>query len=124
MVGFQEGQRAPQLPRPVVLALAPMITRVEKRMNAATDDAARADLRALPGHLDRIDGWLAGGVLGGDEPNAADLQVAPTIGLLHAIEDVRPLIAGRPCEAFAFRWFDPLPGRVPAGTLPAQWLPA
>ena len=124
MVGFQEGQRAPQLPRRVVLALAPLITRVEKRMNAASDDAARADLQALPGHLDRVDAWLAEGVLGGEQPNAADLQIAPTIGLLHTIEDVRTLIAGRPAEAFAFRWFDRLPGSVPAGTLPAEWLAA
>lgn len=124
MHAFQEGQRAPKLPLPVVLAAAPLIVRVERRLNAATDEAARADLRALPGHLDRIDGWLAEGLLGGERPHAADLQIAPTLGLLHTLEDVRPLIAGRPAEAFAFRWFHRLPGSVPAGTLPADWIPA
>ena len=123
MHGFQEGQAGPKLPLRAVVAMAPVVTRIERRMNAATDDAARADLRALPGHLDRVDGWLAEGLLGGEQPNAADLQIAPTIGLLHTIEDVRALIAGRPAEAFAFRWFDRLPGSVPAGTLPAEWLP-
>jgi len=122
MYGYQEGQQGPTLPRPVIAAIAPVVTRVEQRMNAATDEAAQADLRALPGHLDRIDGWLAEGRLGGEQPNAADLQIAPTIGLLHTLEDVRPLIAGRPAEAFAFRWFDRLPGSTPAGTLPAAWL--
>ncbi len=124
MYGYQEGQSAPKIPAPVLSAIAPVMTRIEKRMNAATDDAARADLRALPGHLDTIDGWIADGRLDGERPTAADLQIAPTIGLLHTLEDVRPLIAGRPAETFAFRWFDPLPGSTPAGTLPADWLPA
>lgn len=123
MYGYQEGQSGPKLPAPVITAIAPVVTRIEKRMNAATDDAARADVRALPGHLDRIDRWIADGVLDGDAPNAADLQIAPTIGLLHTLEDIRPLIAGRPAEAFAFRWFDRLPGSTPAGTLPADWFP-
>ena len=124
MHDFQQGQRSPQLPLPVVLAAAPVITRIERRMNRATDEALRADLQALPGHLDRIDAWIASGVLGGERPNAADLQIAPTIGLLSTLGDVRPLVAGRPAEAFARRWFDPLPGDVPAGVLPAEWLPA
>jgi glutathione S-transferase len=124
MYAYQEGQRAPKLPRPVVLAVAPLLTRIERRMNAATDDTARADLQALPGHLDLIDGWVSDGLLGGAEPNAADLQIAPTVRLLHTIEDVRALIAGRPAEDLAFRWFERLPGSTPAGTLPADWIPA
>ena len=124
MYDFQQGQRSPKLPRPVVRAAAPAIIAAERRLNAATDEAARADLRALPAHLDRIDGWLADGVLGGERPNAADLQIAPTLGLLHTVGDVRALIAGRPAEAFAHRWFDPLPGEIPAGVLPPEWLPA
>ena len=35
----------------------------------------RADIAALPGQLDRVDGWIADGLIGGDEPNAADLQI-------------------------------------------------
>ena len=122
--GFQEGQRAPKLPRAVVKAAAPAIVAAERRMNEATEEATRADLQALPGHLDRIDAWLADGVLGGERPNAADLQIAPTLGLLSTVGDVRPLIASRPAGAFAHRWFDPLPGEIPAGVLPPEWLPA
>ena len=44
----------------------------------------RADLAALPGLLDQVDAYIADGVLGGDQPNAADLQIAPTIRLLYA----------------------------------------
>jgi glutathione S-transferase len=59
-------------------------------------------------------------VLDGERPNAADLQIAPTIRLLNALEDVRPLIAGRPAEAFASRWFAPMTASVPVGALPVE----
>ena len=52
------------------------------RRNKATDDSARADLDALPGQLDRVDTWIADGLLGGEQPNAADLQIGSTIRLL------------------------------------------
>lgn len=124
MHSYQAGQRSPQLPMPAVLAAAPLITRVERRINRATDEAARADLKALPGYLDRVDAWIAEGVLGAERPNAADLQIAPTIRLLHTIGDVRPFIAGRAAEDLAFRWFDRLPGSTPPGALPREWLPS
>ena len=124
MYAYQEGQRSPKLPLPVIRAAAPVITRIERRLNEATDAASRADLQALPAHLDRVDRWIAAGVLNGERPNAADLQIAPTVRLLHTIEDVRPLIAGRPAEQLAFRWLPRLPGSVPAGVLPADWIPA
>ena len=50
--------------------------------NKARDESARADLAALPGQLDRIDAWIADGLLGGEQPNAADLQIGSTIRLL------------------------------------------
>jgi glutathione S-transferase len=119
MHGFQEGGRGPKLPMPVVLAAAKVILPVERRLNDVTPEGVTADIVALPGMLDRIDAWIAQGVLDGDRPNAADLQIAPTIRLLHALADIRPLIAGRPAEALAFRWFEPLPAEVPFGALPA-----
>jgi glutathione S-transferase len=118
MHGFQEGRRSPKLPMPVVLAAAPLILAIERRLNGVTDAAVQADLQALPGLLDQVDAWIAAGVLGGERPNAADLQIAPSLRLLHALADVRPLLAGRPAEALAFRWFDRLPAEVPAGALP------
>ena len=124
MAGYQEGGRNPALPEPVLVAMAPVVTRIERRMNGATDEASRADLQALPGHLDRIDAWIADGVLGGDAANAADLQIATTLRLMLTLDDVRPLIEGRPAAALAMRLFPEHPGRVPAGTIPAEWLPA
>jgi glutathione S-transferase len=82
----------------------------------------RADLRSLPRHVDRIDGWIAGGVLGGPQVNAADLQIAPTSRLLLTIGDVAPFLAGRPAEAHARALFGTQAGAVPRGTFPADWL--
>jgi glutathione S-transferase len=120
MHGFQAGGSAPPLPMPLVLAAAKVVLPVERRLNDVDDAGVRADLAALPGLLDQVDAWIAEGVLNGERPNAADLQIAPTIRLLHALEDVRPLIAGRPAEAFAFRWFPPLTASVPPGALPVE----
>src|SRR3954468_14700405 len=123
MAGYQEGQRNPALPESVLAAMAPVVTRIERRLNDATDEATRADLQALPAHLDRIDTWIAEGVLGGEAANAADLQIATTLRLMLTIEDLRPLIEGRPAGELALRLFPDHPGRVPAGSLPAEWFP-
>jgi glutathione S-transferase len=120
---FQQGSRLPALPLPVIKALAPGIARIERRMNGASDDAMRDDLAALPEHLNRIDAWIAEGGLEGDGLNAADLQIG-TLNLLLAVEDLRPLIEPRPAGRLARRIFEPIAGRVPAGTIPAAWLPA
>jgi glutathione S-transferase len=120
MYDFQDGQRSPKLPKPVVIAASHVILPIECRMNDVTDATVRADLAELPLHLDHIDELIAAGTLDGDQPNAADLQIAPSLGLLWALEDVRPLLAGRPAEAFAFRWFPRLKASVPAGGLPVE----
>ena len=52
--------------------------------------SARAEeklLAELPGMLDRIDGWIEAGVLNGDELNAADFMIAPS---LHCSLPARP----------------------------------
>ena len=86
--------------------------------------STREDLRSLPGHLDRIDAldrrrrprWRP-------QPNAADLQIGASLGLAQAIGDLRSLIAERPCARLA-DYLAPVTGSVPAGVLPAEWLPA
>ena len=113
-----------KLPDAVTRASIPLIARGEIALNRASEEAVRADLQALPGYLDRIDAWIAEGVLGGDQPNAADLQIAPTLRLLVTLDDLPPLIESRPAGQLALRLFPDLPGSIPAGSLPAQWLPA
>ena len=114
------------LPRPLMRPALPLTARLMALKNGARDDAARADLLALPGLLDRIDAWIADGLLGGDRPNAADLQIGSTIRLLATIGDVRPLLEGPPARPAArlTRYFPPMVGEVPPGVLPAEWLPA
>ena len=101
----------------------PLVTKASARLNKESDTSTREDLGALPGHLDRVDAWIAGGVLGGAQPNAADLQIGASLGLAQAIGDLRPLIAERPCARLA-DYLAPVTGSVPAGVLPAEWLPA
>jgi glutathione S-transferase len=120
MYAFQEGQRMPKLPKPVVVAASHLVLPIEKRLNDVDDEGIRQDLAQLPLLLDQVDQYIADGVLDGEQPNAADLQIAPTIRLLYALDDVRPLIDGRPAEAFAFRWFDRPVATIPAGALPVE----
>jgi glutathione S-transferase len=111
------------LPRAMLRPSLPLTARLMTLRSKTSDQTARATLAALPGQLDRIDTWIGDGLLGGEHPNAADLQIGSTVRLLSAIADVRPLIAGRPAAALT-RYFPPMVGEVPAGTLPAEWLPA
>ena len=53
-------------------------------------------LSELPAMLDRIDAWIAGGVMGGERLNAADFMVAPSLALILYRPDVLPLFEGRP----------------------------
>ncbi|HSZ69275.1 MAG TPA: glutathione S-transferase N-terminal domain-containing protein [Solirubrobacteraceae bacterium] len=118
---------AGDLPIPLPSALLrptfPLFARMMAHKNEAREETARADIAALPGHLDKIDAWIAAGLLGGEDPNAADLQIGSSIGLLQTIADVRPLIEGHRAAELT-RYFPPMVGEVPPGTLPAEWLPA
>jgi len=113
-----------KLPLPVALMrpVMPLTARLMAIKNKARDERARADFAALPGQLDRIEGWIADGILGGEQPNAADLQIGSTIRLLLSIGDVRPLIEGR-AAARLTRYFPPMVGEIDGGVLPAEWLP-
>jgi glutathione S-transferase len=121
LVSYSEGSRIP-LPKPAIRAGARAIIRGEIALNRASEGAVRADLRNLPRHLDRVDRWIAEGVIGGDAPNAADLQIATASRLLMTIGDVAPFFAGRPAEAHARDLFGEQPGSIPRGALPADWV--
>ncbi len=107
----------PALMRPAM----PLTARLMAIKNKASDEAARADIAALPAQLERIEGWIEQGVIGGEQPNAADLQIGSTVRLLMTIGDVRPLVDGRPAARLV-RYFPPMVGAVEAGVLPAEWL--
>lgn len=117
---YTEGARL-GIPVGLAVATAAPIIAAEIRINDADDPAVEADLAAFPGWLDRIDGWIADGTLGGEQPNAADLQIASSLRLAMTLDDLRPAIEARPAGKLAMRLVPEFPGRAPA-ILPAAWL--
>jgi glutathione S-transferase len=110
---------------PVGLAIktgGPLVA-LSARINEANDDTARAALAALPDLLDRVDAYVADGTIGGEQPNAADFQIATSIGLALTLDDLKPVIEPRPAAALAHRLVPHYPGHTPP-ILPPAWLPA
>ena len=77
--------------------------------------------RRAPGILQRIDDWIAEGVLGGEQLNAADLQIATSVRLLMTLQDLRDTIAARPAGELAMRVAPDYAGDAPP-ILPPAWL--
>jgi hypothetical protein len=82
-------------------------------LNNATDESVERDLAALPGLIDRVDELIERGVIGGSERNAADYQIATSISLLLTMDDIRPMIEGRPAERLARNVVKHQPGHLP-----------
>lgn len=89
----------------------------------ANADQVRLDMAALPGMVRRIEQLMADGVIAGDQPNAADFQIAPTIRVLLELEDTAPAVAGTPLEQWARDLVPDYPGHLPA-KLPPEWTEA
>lgn len=117
---FLEGARI-GLPHGLAVATAAPFVWAEVRINDVTDDAVAADLATVPAWLDRIDAWIEDGLLGSDQPNAADFQIAAGMALAMTLQDLRPLIEPRPAGAHARRFCPQYPGDVPP-VLPPEWL--
>jgi glutathione S-transferase len=110
---FLEGSRI-GIPHGLAVRTAAPIVWASARINRASDESARADLAALPEMLDRIDGWIAAGVIGGPAPNAADYQIATSVRLLLCLDDLAPAIRDRPAGELAMRVVPDYSGHVPA----------
>ena len=95
MPSYSEGSRL-AIPAPVARLSAPLIARAEQRINDASDLNVRADLRALDHHLARVERWIEHDVIGGEQPNAADLQIGAGLALLLTVEDVARVVGSRP----------------------------
>ena len=120
MASYAEGAKL-GVPIGIAVKTAAPIVAAEVRINKAQHDTVRNDLAALPASLDRIDAWIEEGVLGGDPPNAADLQIAASVRLAMSSDDLRPYIEARPAGQLALRLIPDFPGRTPP-VLPAEWL--
>lgn len=118
---YMQDSRLPSLP-PLVRLLGPQVMRHAARHHGANEDTVRADLAALPAHLDHVDELIGDHIIGGEQPNAADLQIGSSLKVLSDLEDVRPLLEDRPALALGERLFPNLRGTCPRGALPAAWL--
>ena len=95
-----------------------VVTRILSQVFATSPAADRELLAELSAMLDRIDAWIADGVLGGAELNAADFMVAPSLALILYRPDVQPMFEGRPALELVDRLL-PEPARARAHTLAA-----
>jgi glutathione S-transferase len=99
----------------------PFAVRLAVAVHDASDHAGREELALLPERLRRIDAWIEQGVLDGEQLNAADFQIGPTVAALLRSEDLWPYVEGRPAAALARRV-------LPAGVdpcvrvAPREWL--
>jgi glutathione S-transferase len=97
--------------------------RASWKYHGITAQRLAEDLAGLPPKLERVDALAEEGTIGGEAPNAADLQIGATLRVLLTVGDLRPLIEGRPGEELARRWFPDYPGDIPAAAYPAGWVP-
>jgi hypothetical protein len=93
------------------LARRLIIPRIASRIFAVDGGTDSELLAELPATLDRIDGWIADGILAGEQLNAADFMVAPSLALMLYRPDILPLFEGRPALGLVDRLL-PLPSRT------------
>jgi glutathione S-transferase len=117
---FLEGSKI-GLPHGLAVKTAGPFIALDGRSHAAGDANVRTAVAMLPEMLQRIDDWIAEGVLGGEELNAADFQIAPSLRLAMSLDDLRPAIENRAAGRLALRVVPHYPGRVPPA-LPTAWL--
>ncbi|HKI66229.1 MAG TPA: glutathione S-transferase N-terminal domain-containing protein [Solirubrobacterales bacterium] len=117
---YSEGAKL-GIPIGLALKTAGPIVAAAARLNEATDENVRRSLAALPAMLQKIDDWIEAGVIGGEQPNIADFQIAPSLRLAMTLDDLRPTIEPRPAGQLALRLVPDYPGHCPP-VLPPAWL--
>jgi glutathione S-transferase len=117
---YSEGAKL-GIPIGLALKTAGPIVAAAARLNEATDENVRRGLAALPTMLQKIDDWIEAGVIGGEQPNIADFQIAPSLRLAMTLDDLRPAIEPRPAGQLALRLVRDYPGHCPP-VLPPAWL--
>ncbi len=117
---FSEGAKL-GIPIGLAVKTAAPIVALSAHFNEASDENVRADLAKLGSLLDRVDESIAAGTLDGEELNAADFQIGPSLRLAMTMQDLRPLIEARPAGRLAMRVQPQIAGDVPP-ILPPAWL--
>jgi glutathione S-transferase len=110
------------LPRVAAFVNTPAARHLANKVDAMNDDVVRRAVAQVPEVLDHVDELIDRAVIGGEEPNAADFQIASSVRALLNIEDLRPAAAGHPAERLATRFLPEFGTDFPAGLLPQEWL--
>jgi glutathione S-transferase len=112
------------MPQPAVAATAmkPVAWYYSRLVSGSTEESIKAQLATLPAHIDHVDALIEEGVIGGEQLNAADFQIATSVRVLLNFPQLRPLIEGRPAGELAMRVIPDF-GRPMPVKLPADWVP-
>jgi len=108
------------LPRVAAFVNIPAARHLANKVDA--DEKIRTAIAQVPEALDQVDHLIADGVIGGDEPNAADFQIATSVRAILTVQDLKPAFEGRPAAELAMRFLPELGNDFPAGMLPSEWL--
>jgi glutathione S-transferase len=100
----------------------PAATHLANKVDA--DGEIQRAIAQVPEVLDHVDQLIADGVIGGEEPNAADFQIATSVRMLLNVGDLDPVTKDRPAADLAMRYVPEFGTDFPAGLLPAEWLTA
>jgi glutathione S-transferase len=99
---------------------APAARHLANKVDA--DGQIQRAIAQVPEVLDHVDELIADGVIGGDEPNAADFQIATSVRALVSVGDLDRVTKDRPAADLAMRYLPDFGTDFPAGLLPAEYL--
>jgi glutathione S-transferase len=106
------------LPRLAAWINAPTARYMANKVDS--DREIRNAIAAVGDALDHVDELIASGVIGGDQPNAADFQIATSVRALLTVRDLDRATQGRPAADHAMRLVPEFGNDFPAGLLPAD----
>jgi glutathione S-transferase len=108
------------LPAAAAWINAPVARRLAGKVDA--DATIKQTIAGVPVALDHVDELISNGVIGGEEPNAADFQIATSVRAIMTVQDLRPAYEGRPAAELAMRYLPELGNDFPAGMYPTELL--
>ncbi|HEX5821969.1 MAG TPA: glutathione S-transferase family protein [Solirubrobacterales bacterium] len=86
-----------------------------------SDEEIQNAVAAVPEVLDHVDELIAKGTIGGEQPNAADFQIATSVRALLTVRDLDDVTGGRPAAEHAMKLVPEFGNDFPAGLLPAEF---
>jgi glutathione S-transferase len=110
------------IPLPSVAAWvnAPAARRLANKVDS--DGQIKQAIADVPVVLDHVDELIATGVIGGDEPNAADFQISTSVRAILTVQDLKAAFEGRPAAEHAMHILPDLGTEFPVGMYPAEVL--